>query len=218
MPESDSTTGGLSAGASETPSKRTQQPLQAPLTEEQLRAAHVGEFTPLNGPIQIADYHPEWPQLFEHEAERIRRVLGNRVLLLEHVGSTSVPGLAAKPRIDILLVVADSADESAYIPPLEAAAYVLHIREPDWYEHRLFKGPDTDINLHVFSPGCPEIDRMLLFRDWLRNNTSDRQLYERTKRELARRDWKYTQNYADAKATVVEEILARAQEGVGKEA
>jgi GrpB-like predicted nucleotidyltransferase (UPF0157 family) len=218
MPGSDNTTGGLSAGASETPSKRTQQPLHASLTEEQLRAAHVGEVTPLNGPIQLADYHPAWPRLFEREAERIRTVLGNRVLLLEHVGSTSVPGLAAKPRIDILLVVADSADESAYIPALEASAYVLHIREPGWYEHRLLKGPDTAINLHVFSPGCPEIDRMLLFRNWLRNNASDRQLYERTKRELARLDWKYTQNYADAKATVVEEILARAQEGVGEEA
>lgn len=216
MPGSDNRTEGLSAEASKTSSKRTQQPLQAPLTEEQLRAAHVGEFMPLNGPVQIADYNSEWPRLFEREAERIRAVLSNRVLLLEHVGSTSVPGLAAKPKIDILLVVADSADESAYIPALEAAAYVLHIREPDWYEHRLLKGPATAINLHVFSPGCPEINRMLFFRNWLRNNESDRQLYERIKRELARLDWKYTQNYADAKVTVVEEILARAQEGVGE--
>ena len=114
-------------------------------------------------------------------------------------------------RIDVLLVVADSADELAYVPALEAAAYALRIREPDWYEHRMFKGPDTDINLHVFSPGCPEIDRMLLFRDWLRSNAADRRLYERTKRELARLDWKYTQNYADAKTAVVEEILARAR-------
>jgi GrpB-like predicted nucleotidyltransferase (UPF0157 family) len=108
-------------------------------------------------------------------------------------------------------VVADSADEHAYVPALEAAAYVLRIRESDWYEHRMLKGPDTDINLHVFSSGCPEIDRMLHFRDWLRNNASDLRLYERTKRELARLDWKYTQNYADAKTTVVEEILARVQ-------
>jgi GrpB-like predicted nucleotidyltransferase (UPF0157 family) len=136
-------------------------------------------------------------------------VLGNRALSIEHVGSTSVPGLAAKPRIDILLVVANSADEATYVPALEAAAYVLCIREPDWYEHRVFKGPDTDINLHVFSPGCPEINRMLHFRDWLRSNASDRQLYERTKRELARQNWKYTQNYADAKTPVIEEILSR---------
>jgi GrpB-like predicted nucleotidyltransferase (UPF0157 family) len=152
-----------------------------------------------------------WPRLFEREAERIRAALGERVVLLEHVGSTSVPGLAAKPKIDILLAVADSADEPSYVPALEGAGYVLYLREPDWFEHRVFKGPDTDINLHVFSQGCPEIDRMLLFRGWLRSNAADRQLYERTKRELAQRNWKYVQNYADAKTAVVEEILARAQ-------
>jgi GrpB-like predicted nucleotidyltransferase (UPF0157 family) len=166
---------------------------------------------PQVGQILIVDYDPEWPRLFEREAERIEAALGERVLLIEHVGSTSVPGLAAKPRIDVLLVVEDSADEPAYVPALEAAAYVLRIREPDWYEHRMFNGPDTDINLHVFSPGCPEIERMLLFRNWLRSNAADRRLYERTKRELARKDWKYVQNYADAKTAVVEEILARAR-------
>lgn len=182
-----------------------------PLTEEQLKAATVGELVPLAAPIYIADYDPEWPRLYEREAARIRSVLGKSILLLEHVGSTSVPGLAAKPRIDILLVVANSADELSYIPALQAAGYVLVIREPDWYEHRVFKGPDTDINLHVLSTGCPEIDRYLLFRNWLRSNESDRLLYERTKRELARIRWKYTQNYADAKTSVVREILARAQ-------
>jgi GrpB-like predicted nucleotidyltransferase (UPF0157 family) len=82
----------------------------------------------------------------------------------------------------------------------------------------MFKGPDTDVNLHVCSLGCPEIDRVLLFRNWLRRNPSDRQLYEDTKRQLARRDWKYMQNYADAKTAVVEEILARAQQAEGKRA
>ena len=180
-------------------------------TEEQFKAAYVVAPVPLVGHIQIVDYDPEWPRLFAREARRIQATLGDRVLLIEHVGSTSVPGLAAKPRIDILLVVANSADESTYVPDLEAAAYMLRIREPDWYEHRLFNGPDTAINLHVFSSGCTEIERMLLFRDWLRGNTADRQLYERTKRELARKDWKYTQHYADAKTTVVEEIIARAR-------
>ena len=186
-----------------------------PLTEEQIRAAQVGELVPLVAPIQIVDYDPEWPRLYEREAERVQSTLGDRVLLIEHVGSTSVPGLAAKPKIDMLLVVANSADESAYVPALEAAAYVLTIREPDWYEHRMFKGPDTDINLHVFSSGCRETDRMLLFRDWLRSNESDRRLYERTKKELARNNWKYMQNYADAKTSVVEEILMRAQKNSG---
>lgn len=181
-----------------------------PLTDEQIKAAHVGALRPLAGPVQIVDYNPEWSRLFEREAERVRAVLGDQVLLLEHVGSTSVPGLAAKPKIDLLLVLANSADEQAYVSRMEAAGYVLHIREPDWYEHRLFKGPDTEVNLHVFTVGCPEIDRLLLFRNWLRSHDADRELYERTKRELAQRNWEYTQNYADAKTGVVEEILARA--------
>ncbi|MEZ4860119.1 MAG: GrpB family protein [Caldilineaceae bacterium] len=187
-------------------------PVSTPMTEAQIQAAHVGEANPHNQPITLVDYDPRWPQLFAREAARVHTALQERVLLLEHVGSTSVPGLAAKPKIDMLLVVANTADEEAYVPALAAAGYVLHIREPDWYEHRLFKGSDTEINLHVFSLGCEEIDQMLLFRDWLRANPADRELYEQTKRELASRQWKYTQNYADAKSAVVQEILARARE------
>src|SRR6266516_1124399 len=218
MPETDNTAGDLPKGASRATSEQAQAAAREPSTDEQIRAAYVGEPAPLVGPIQIVDYDPEWPRLFEREARRVQAALGERVLLIEHTGSTSVPGLAAKPKIDVLLVVANSADEPAYVPDLEAAGYILRIREPDWYEHRMFKGPDTDINLHVFSPGCTEIDRMLLFRDWLRSNASDRHLYERTKRELARKDWKYTQNYADAKTSVVEEILVRARGDSGEEA
>ncbi len=218
MPGTDNTAGDSPKGASRETSEQLRMAPNTPLTEEQLRAATIGELVPLAGPIQIVDYDPEWPRLFEREAKRIQASLGDRVLLLEHVGSTSVPGLAAKPKIDVLLVVANSADEPAYIPTLEAAGYVLRVREPDWYEHRMFKGPDTDVNLHVFSQGCLEINRMLLFRDWLRSNASDRHLYERTKRELARKDWKYMQNYADAKTSVVEEILIRARGDSGEEA
>jgi GrpB-like predicted nucleotidyltransferase (UPF0157 family) len=188
------------------------------MTEEQIRAAYVGELVPLVGPIHIVDYDPEWPRLFEREAERVQSALGDRVLLLEHVGSTSVPEFAVKQRIDVLLVVADLADEPTYVPALTASGYVLRIREVDWYEPRVCKGPDTDVNLHVFSPGCPEIGRMLFFRDWLRSNAADRWLYERTKRALARLDWKYTQNYAGAKTAVVEEVLARERGNGGEEA
>ncbi len=208
MSDTDNTTPNSQERASSTPSTSAQ---HLPLTEEEMRAVYIGELKPLTGLITISTYDPEWPILFEQEATRIRAALGDRIVLLEHVGSTSVPGLAAKPLIDILLVVPNSADEPAYVPAMEAAGYVLSIREPDWHEHRLFKGPDININLHVFSPGSPEIERMLTFRDWLRSNASDRQLYERTKRELAQKEWKYTQNYADAKTEVVEEILERAR-------
>src|SRR5689334_19304351 len=137
MPEINDTAGDLPKRASGT------------TTEEQLRAVTLGELVPLTGPIQIVDYNSNWSRLFEREAERIQATLCNRVLLLEHVGSTSVPGLAAKPIIDLLLVVENSADEPSYVPALEAAGYVLRIRELDWYEHRMFKGGGYG-HLHVF--------------------------------------------------------------------
>jgi GrpB-like predicted nucleotidyltransferase (UPF0157 family) len=178
--------------------------------EAELKAVRLGKVEVHGGPIVLVDYDPEWPARFEREAERIRSALGDTALLLEHVGSTSVPGLAAKPIIDIVLAVPDSTDEDAYVPALEAAGYVLRIREPDWFEHRLVKPPDLSTNLHIFSEGCVEIDRMLAFRDQLRSDEEDRELYERTKRDLARRSWTYVQDYADAKTEVVEAILARA--------
>ena len=110
-----------------------------------------------------------------------------------------------------MLAVADSTDEKAYAPALQSTGYVLRIREPDWYEHRMFKGPETETNLHVFSLGCPEIDRMLRFRDWLRSNAADRDRYARAKIELAQKDWKTVQDYADAKSAIVAQILARAR-------
>jgi GrpB-like predicted nucleotidyltransferase (UPF0157 family) len=162
--------------------------------------------------IVMVEYDPQWPELFQREAERIRATLGRHVLQLEHIGSTSVPGLAAKPTVDILLAVDDSADESGYLPALVSARYMLLIREPDWQEHRMFKGPDTDINLHVFTAGCPEIDKLLRFRDWLRRHPADHDLYARTKLALAQQEWEYIDDYARAKTAVIEEILARARD------
>ncbi len=188
------------------------EPKTTTTTEEQIRAYTIGELKPLKALILVSDYDPNWPLLFKREAERIRSILGVRVKLLEHAGSTSVADLPAKPVIDMVLAVPDSSDESTYVPDMEMAGYVLRIREPDRFEHRVFKGPDTDINLHVFTVGCAEIDQMLLFRDWLRAHPDDRDLYAAKKRELAKQEWKYTQNYADAKTGIVHEILARARD------
>ena len=182
-----------------------------PLTDEQIRERTVGELRPLSDKILIVDYDARWPDLFLREAARVRAALGPRALRIEHVGSTSVPGLPAKPIIDMILAVANSADESTYAPDLEKAGYALRIREIDWHQHRMFRRPDSAVHLHVFSAACPEIDRMLLFRDWLRSHPEDRDLYARTKRELAQQNWKYGQHYADAKTAVVEEILSRAR-------
>jgi GrpB-like predicted nucleotidyltransferase (UPF0157 family) len=131
---------------------------RAERTAEETQAISVDILEPLTGPIPFVEYDPGWPALFEREEARIRSILGDRVVRLEHTGSTSVPGLAAKPIVDITMTVADVLDEAAYAPDLEAAGYRLVIREqePDWFDHRVFKGPDTNINLHVFSAGCRE--------------------------------------------------------------
>jgi len=180
-------------------------------TLDEVQAHTIGPVAKLaDGKVVLVPYDPAWPALFDREAARVRGALGDRVRLLEHVGSTSVPGLWAKPIIDMVLAVSDSSDEPAYVPDMEAAGYVLRIREPDWFEHRLFKGPDTVIGLHTFTVGSTEIEKMLRFRDWLRTNDDDRDLYQRTKLELADRRWEFTQQYADSKSAVVHEILARA--------
>jgi GrpB-like predicted nucleotidyltransferase (UPF0157 family) len=180
------------------------------MEDHEIEAVHVGGPLLQYQEVVIADYDPIWPHWFESAAFRIREALGDKVLQLDHVGSTSVRGLPAKPLIDINVVVADTTDEDAYVPPLEAIGYVLRVREPDWFEHRMLRGSDPPVNLHVFNPGCEEIDRMLRFRDHLRTNEADRELYARTKRELAAQKWKYVQNYADAKSEIVKEILSRA--------
>ena len=180
---------------------------------DELEQRLIGGARPLTGPIELRDYDPRWPELYAEHAARLGAALGERAVRVEHVGSTAVPGLAAKPIIDIALEVPDSADEPAYVGDLEAAGYVLRAREPEWFEHRLFHTPERDVNLHVFPAGCSETDRMVRFRDWLQRNDADRELYLQTKRELAARDWKYMQQYADAKTAVVHAIMARAMAG-----
>ena len=161
--------------------------------------------------IEIVDYDPAWPKKFEAHAKTIAGALDRAALRIEHIGSTSVQGLAAKPIIDILVVVADSADESAYLPQLEAAGYALRVREPDWNEHRMLRTLEQDVHVHVYSDGCPEIRRNLTFRDRLRRNADDRRRYEQTKRELAAEEWRDMNEYADAKTDVIESILAASQ-------
>jgi GrpB-like predicted nucleotidyltransferase (UPF0157 family) len=176
--------------------------------EERLREVVIGEIEPQT--IVVADYDPAWPERFRRDEAKIRKALGRAALSVEHIGSTSVPGLAAKPIVDVLLVVEDSADEASYAPALEEAGYVLRVREPDFDEHRMFRTPEKDVHVHVSSPGSQEIERYLLLRDRLREANEDRELYARTKRELASRDWPSMQHYAEAKTEVVEGIIARA--------
>ena len=132
--------------------------------------------------VSIEPYDPEWPERFRRTADAIRTAIGPVALNIEHVGSTSVPGLAAKDIIDIDLTVADPRDEHTYVPPLEAIGYQLTVREPSFHQHRLLRFAEPRVNLHVFGPDCPETIRHRMFRDWLISHPEDRALYEQTKR------------------------------------
>jgi len=125
------------------------------------RAAH-------NAPVELAEPDPAWRDQYAGLARAIHDALGPNAVVVAHVGSTSVPGLPAKPIIDVLLVVDDPADEESYVPALEAAGFELHLREPGWQEHRLLRHAAPTANLHVFAADSAEAERMLLFRDRLR--------------------------------------------------
>jgi GrpB-like predicted nucleotidyltransferase (UPF0157 family) len=161
-------------------------------------------------PIDIVDADPSWPSQFEQVAIRIRGALGDRALALEHVGSTSVPDLPAKPIIDIDLTVTDASDESAYVPPLETVGFVLTIREQSWHQHRLMVATSPAVNLHVWSPDSPEAIRHLMFRDWLREHAADRRRYADAKRAAAaasNADGESMMEYNLRKQPVVRDIL-----------
>jgi GrpB-like predicted nucleotidyltransferase (UPF0157 family) len=157
--------------------------------------------------IVVADYDSTWPSKFQHEHERIRQALGATGLRIEHIGSTAVPGLAAKPVIDVLVTVEDPNDESTLLPTLESAGYELRVREPG---HRMFRTPQRDVHVHSWADADPEVDRYLAFRDRLRRSPGDRAAYERLKRDLATREWSDMNEYADAKTALITAITTRA--------
>jgi GrpB-like predicted nucleotidyltransferase (UPF0157 family) len=161
--------------------------------------------------IVIVEYDPTWQTVFQAQSARIRDALSDTAVRIEHIGSTSVPGLAAKPIVDMLLIVADSSNEASYLPQLEAAGYVLRVREAEFDEHRMFRTPTRDVHIHVFSHSSGEIERYLLFQDRLRRNPEDRQAYEETKRKLAAKSWPHMDAYANAKSDVIEQIIASAR-------
>jgi GrpB-like predicted nucleotidyltransferase (UPF0157 family) len=158
--------------------------------------------------IRVVDHDPAWSEIFGEVRRRVVDALGDRALRVEHIGSTSVPGLAAKPIVDVLVVVADVSDEEAYVPDLVDAGFELRIRESG---HRMMRTPARDVHLHFYPPGVPEIGAYLDLRDRLRRDAGDRELYATTKRELALRDWDSMNHYAEAKSDVIAQILGRAR-------
>jgi GrpB-like predicted nucleotidyltransferase (UPF0157 family) len=168
--------------------------------------------------IEVTDPDPHWPQQYRDLAARIREALGWRVLLLEHVGSTSVPGLAAKPIIDIDLTVADPGREQDYIPALEKAGFRLVIREPWWYGHRVLLADEPRCNLHVFGFDSPELVKHRIFRDWLRGNPGERDRYAAAKRQAATEAnarGEHVMQYNARKQQVIREIYHRAFAAAG---
>jgi GrpB-like predicted nucleotidyltransferase (UPF0157 family) len=158
--------------------------------------------------IVIEDYDPAWSARFEQVKAALRAALGDDAKQIEHFGSTAVPGLAAKPIIDVIVTVDDADDEDAYGPRLERHGFHIRVRQDG---HRMYRPASHDVHVHVLTEGGEGARVRLLFRDWLRHDEADRRLYEQTKRELARRDWDATNDYSDAKSDVVTEILDRAQ-------
>ena len=178
---------------------------------DELRAALVDGQEPSTGPVHLAEPDPAWPGLFEHEAERLRAILGAGGAARSSTSGRRRCRVWLRSRyIDMVLVVADSSDEAGYVPPLEAAGYVLRIREPDWHEHRLLKGPNADVTCTCSPRGGLRSTGCCCSATGSGRHPEDRERYEAAKRELAARDWPYVQDYADAKSEVVEEIIARA--------
>lgn len=173
------------------------------------RSVPVNTPTPVDGQVVLLEYDPAWEQMYEAEAAIVKHALEEKALMVEHIGSTAVPGLIAKPCIDILLAVADSADEDAYLPQLDTAGFVLRMRHPDWNEHRVFKSERINVNLHVWSIGSSEIDRHLAFRDWLRAHPDDRDAYADAKRRIAAGHVATMSDYAAMKDEIVAEITRR---------
>jgi len=163
--------------------------------------------------VELHDADPEWPERYREHRQRILDALETSTVAIEHIGSTSVPGLAAKPIVDIVVAVEDITAEEDYLDPLLAAGYALRVREP---RHRMVRTPERDVHVHLYEQGAPEIDEYLLLRDHLRSDADDRALYERTKRELLGRSWDDMNDYADAKTEVILAIKARARAALSR--
>lgn len=181
-------------------------PFEQP-TEAEIAAARVAEHRP--APVVVVAPDPAWPSWFAEVRRQLVDALGERVVSVEHVGSTSVPGLWAKPMIDVDLTVADSSDEPAWLPDLEAAGFELRVREPEWEEHRCLRGLDPMSTVHVFSTGAREPQRHRMFRDWLRTHEDDRTTYGDVKREVAARGFDDAMLYNNEKSWVVYEIYEK---------
>ena len=166
-----------------------------------------------HAPVIILPYDPAWPSLYTAEKERILNEIGQYVVNIEHMGSTAVPGLAAKPVIDILIGVRSLADAPLFIPSLLPLGYDYVNRYEDEmpfrrYLHRKINGEHTH-HLHMVEPDTDFYKVQLAFRDYLRAHPDDRDQYAALKNKLAEKYQKDRMAYTDAKSGFIQGILAK---------
>lgn len=183
-------------------------PYEVPSAEE-IDAARVAASARAPETVEVVPPDPAWSQWYDAVRSRVVAALGEQVVSIAHVGSTSVPGLPAKPVVDVDLLVPDPADEEAWLPQLEAAGFELRVREPEWEEHRCLRGTDPACNLHVFAPDSRESRRHRMFGAWLRTHPADRELYASVKQEVARRGFTDAMLYNNEKAWVIYDLYEK---------
>jgi GrpB-like predicted nucleotidyltransferase (UPF0157 family) len=177
-------------------------------------------FREVKPPLQVVPYNPQWPSIFTTIKQQILTALGDQtVISINHVGSTSIPGLPAKDTIDIDLEVLDIANEASYVPPLEAAGFKFLLREPHWHDHRFFCSyKPYAVNLHVWGPECPEVIRHQIFRQRLLDCPEDMKEYLKAK-EMAASQIEESggnmQDYNLLKEDTIRKILRNAFRGLG---
>lgn len=190
---------------------------RARLTREVLAVQYPGiEFTtgserPVTDLVEVSPYREEWAAAFEAWWTRLAAALGHTAVRIEHVGSTAVPGLEAKPVIDIQVSVDDVDDEARYVPAIEGLGVSLRLREPG---HRYFRpagGLPRNVQIHVCEAGGEWERDHLLFRDYLRADPEAREAYARLKRELAERYRDDRLAYTEGKTGFILDALEEAR-------
>jgi GrpB-like predicted nucleotidyltransferase (UPF0157 family) len=156
-------------------------------------------------PIVLAPHDPHWADLFDEEREALKRV-GRGIVEIHHIGSTAIPGIAAKPIIDILVVLARHEDGPANVEPMQRLGYEYRGEGGVAGRHYFRKGSPHTHHVHMFEAGHPEVGRDLRFRDYLRAHRDEARAYEALKRQLAARFGSNTLLYCEAKQEFCERI------------
>jgi GrpB-like predicted nucleotidyltransferase (UPF0157 family) len=164
---------------------------------------------------EVREYDPKWAEMFEEEADRIKSLLGNKITRIEHIGSTSIVGLASKPIIDIAIEIPSSEDAEAIVESLSTLGYPSsregHDKDVSTERHLLRKGMPTEYHLSIcYGDKGSFLERQILFRDYLREHNEDRDAYGALKKDLLKSDPTGKGDYIGSKTDFVMRILKKA--------